>query len=303
MPNYGTIFALAAFTLLCTMETACGLSRDDGGTESTTLPNETLSSTAVSVTISFDSSTSFILESDTSGGTCEACTVGSTSGTSSSESDGPGMKCDFQVQDCADGQKCVPYMTGHTIWWDAARCVPVPERPAQVGEKCKVDPVSLDDCDIGFFCWDGVTEDMGQPSCTPLCKGTLDQPLCPDGTYCTVYPEGLAVCEAPSCDPLLQNCPDLTELCLPNPQVNDDWCVQDNSIDNQGLNEPCQSDDSCEKGFVCVLAAKAAMECVDQDVGCCQPFCEVGIGMCQGTGQQCIQYYEHIADVGVCQLY
>ena len=235
----------------------------------------------------------------TSGSTCGSCGDDLSSG--GTPSDFGTLDCDLQTQNCPAGQKCSPYANEAGSFWNDTRCVPLVEPLAHVGDPCLVEgePLSgVDNCGIGELCWDG---DGQGTFCAPLCSGPLDEPTCPDGRFCSVFSENLAICETIACDPLLQNCPQEEDVCIPNMRLDDDWCLPDESGATGKLHDPCESDNSCDKGLVCVAQNIAAEECIKEFEGCCQPFCEVGIDSCSGAGQECLPYYQ-ISDVGVCQL-
>src|SRR5690606_4445407 len=63
-------------------------------------------------------------------------------------------ECDPFMQDCPDGEKCVPYgSTGGN--WDANKCVAVTGSGA-AGDPCTYGGTSeaTDDCDDNTHCWD-----------------------------------------------------------------------------------------------------------------------------------------------------
>ena len=88
-------------------------------------------------------------------------------------------ECDPFMQDCPDGEKCVPYgSTGGN--WDANKCVPVTGGGA-AGDQCTYGGVveATDDCDAGTHCWDVMDVDGQQVGvCTEFCTGTADNPIC-----------------------------------------------------------------------------------------------------------------------------
>lgn len=245
------------------------------------------------------------------GTVCEEdeCSAGSSSASSSgSESEGPGKQdmawstCDTWVQDCPVGQKCAPYASDGAVFWNATRCVPVAENPAQIGEPCMVQDnpaTGKDNCDVGMLCWEGDQEGQGEFFCTALCGGTPEEPTCPPGAVCSTFSEWLAVCEVPACDPLLQDCPHPDDVCIPNIYLFDDWCLPDESGEGGQIHGACDVENACDKGLVCIPSHNAA-ECDQEPWGCCQPFCEVDVELCPGVGQECLPYFAN-SDAGVCQ--
>lgn len=208
--------------------------------------------------------------------------------------------CDPINQDCPTGMKCSPFATNGGSFWNSTRCLTVADMPAQIGEACTVEenPYSgIDNCDVGMFCWNG---DGDGYTCAPLCGGIPEDLQCPSGFFCSVISEVLAVCELPSCDPLLQDCVQPSDVCVPNIRLYDDWCLPDVSGDSGQINAPCEEVNACDKGLVCIPAEFAGFECDLNVWGCCQPFCQINEDECVGADQECLPYFD-ISEAGVCQ--
>ena len=202
-----------------------------------------------------------------------------------------GIECDIFTQDCAVGDKCVPYASSGN-YFDNYKCVPV-LGDQSVGEPCTyTNPAdSTDDCDATSFCWFG--------TCESFCTGTPDDPECPPGSSCLLSADfGIVVC-IDSCDPTLQDC-------------NDDFACHWNSsftcaapTQDIPAGEPCEAQQDCIAGTFCA-AASGLSSCAD--ASCCTPYCEIGDDLpCAVMPEtacvpffeedQAIPGYEH---VGVC---
>lgn len=210
--------------------------------------------------------------------------------------------CETFAQDCPEGEKCMPYVSGGGSW-DASKCVPVTGAQA-TGEPCRSTGYveATDDCDATGLCWDLMDVDGELVGvCRAFCTGTPDDPGCPDGSSCLIASDSpLALC-IPRCDPLLQNCDELYG-CY--------WVGYDFQCEltNQNLptGAPCGYINDCTPGNVC-LDAVLVPECVG--AACCTNFCnlELGPGQCDALpGTTCIPFWEQgtappeYEHVGVC---
>jgi len=254
----------------------------------------------------------------TSGPTPTSGTVMSTSSdegiVGSSESSGSGFldtgqdigqtpECDNWAQDCPPGQKCSAYANDGGGSWNALKCVPVMENPAQPGEPCfAVDSgvSGVDNCDLGAMCWDVDAE--GQGTCIALCTGTPDAPVCAPEMTCAILNDVLNLC-FDLCDPVLQDCPPHFKCA---PVSSGFLCIVEANLLNK-LHEPCFFDD-CAAGLTCV-EPNAAEECDQRQTGCCEPFCDVNAAnTCPGVGQVCAPWFEPgegvegTEHVGVCRV-
>lgn len=111
---------------------------------------------------------------------------------SSSSGVDPGpFACDLWSQDCPDDEKCAPWADDGGDQWNATRCIPVADDPAQTGDACVIEGDAhsgLDDCDVGAVCWDSPVYGL---YCLPLCVGAPDDPVCEDpSSVCSL--EGVA---------------------------------------------------------------------------------------------------------------
>lgn len=131
--------------------------------------------------------------------TDESTTSGTESDTlSPPDTDGPSIVCDLYAQDCPEDQKCMAWADDGGNVFNATHCTPVAPVGGQPGDVCLAPegPVAgLDDCDLGFVCWD-VDPATNVGVCQALCTGRPSSPVCesPD-TECTVQPgDILALC-------------------------------------------------------------------------------------------------------------
>lgn len=229
-----------------------------------------------------------------------------------SESDGPdtglipnfddglwGDECDPFAQDCAEGDKCVPFgSTGGN--WDANKCVPI-LGDDQPGEACTYggSVEATDSCDGSSYCWD-VHEVDGQlvGFCRAFCQGTADAPSCAEGTSCLIANEGSINLCIPTCDPVAPECAEgLTCAWL-----NDGYkCTYVNGSET-GLGEPCDDIGQCGPGLICLMA-DALPECAALD--CCGQWCSLSAPVCDWEGTECVAYFdedppEGYEDLGIC---
>lgn len=202
--------------------------------------------------------------------------------------------CDPWVQDCPEGQKCMPWSGDGDNAWESLKCVDVVPNPDQVGEPCMVfgSPVSGEDtCDVGQMCWDVVD---GVGTCVAMCVGSPDAPACEvPQTSCTTNGQGLLNLCLPACDPLKQDCPG-SDLCVPNPNEPANFlCVLDASGEEGQAFDPCEYANVCDPGLAC-LSPELAGECDPAAPGCCLPFCDNTLEPtdCPGQGLQCIPWFD-----------
>ena len=213
--------------------------------------------------------------------------------------------CDPFLQDCPDGEKCMPYASQGGNW-DAHKCVPILDDQG-VGDTCVYDgPIAAtDDCDGTSMCWNTVEVDgefVG--TCTPLCTGNPAEPECPDNYYCALSGEGVLTLCLQTCDPLLQECGDGEGCYWVNQQF---VCV--GPTQDTPLGEPCAFLQDCVAGLFCVAEANLPA-CAD--ASCCASFCDLGVGdaFCEDLvpGTVCVPFFEEGGapaeheDVGVCIL-
>jgi hypothetical protein len=225
-------------------------------------------------------------------------------------SDDPTGKCDGLKQlnpECPPGQKCT--IDGALT---ASHCVDIVPRPKGLYEPCTVqrDQFSgLDDCDLGMLCWD--VDKQGHGTCIGLCDWEGIECTCADPKaarwFCQDCAVGLCF---PTCDPLIQDCPD-DKLCIASMNGSNTFtCTPDASGDEGQTNDPCESINGCDEGLLCLIPAFASSACMPDAFGCCQPFCDFSKNAsCPNPDQECRQYFdpmneipEGLEDVGVCAI-
>lgn len=219
--------------------------------------------------------------------------------------DGPG-ECDPFAQDCADGERCVPWNNAGGANWNATRCSPVDDNPAQIGDACTVEGSGVsgvDTCDVGLMCWD-VDPDTNMGTCIELCGCGPGEPTCSGGgTVCTVSNGGVLPICLQTCDPLDPGavCGD-SEGCYP---VDDSFlCAPDASVDGV-VGESCSSINGCAAGMAC-LNPDSVPGCFAVS-GCCSAFCDLDEPNACGDGWVCDPWYPvgeeplscHV-DTGIC---
>lgn len=222
----------------------------------------------------------------------------------------PGGPCDPWLEDCPEGQKCMPYADDGGIVWNAYKCSALVPDPDGLGEPCSMIGPPLggeDTCEKHTMCWD-VDPDTGLGTCIGMCTGTLREPGCADpNALCIIPADGVLQICLPTCHPLLQDCA-ADELCLPNPHGFDFLCIEQAEGFSADVFETCEFLNTCAPGLVCVIPDLAA-ECDPVSVGCCLPFCDLSLpNDCPGQGQQCLPWYEQgkapagLESVGVCGI-
>jgi hypothetical protein len=213
-------------------------------------------------------------------------------------------ECDSFLQDCPDGEKCVPYASAGGNW-DANKCVAIMGNQA-TGEACISGGVveATDDCDGTGFCWHVVGIDGEMLGiCHAFCMGSPDDPQCPPGSNCAISSDGpIALC-IPTCDPLLQDCDDGFGCYW----ANDFNCIF--TAANIPVGQPCGYINDCAPGLACLIA-EVVPAC--EGSACCSAFCnlELGDAPCDATlaGTACVPFFEEgmaqpsHEHIGVCIL-
>lgn len=218
--------------------------------------------------------------------------------------------CDLWGQDCAPGEKCMPWANDGGSSWNGSRCSPVDAAPGQPGDTCMVEGSGVsgvDSCDIGSMCWNVDEENAGV--CVSLCQGSIDAPLCDNpADVCIVANDGALPLCLPQCDPLL-GCPD-GEGCYPG--ADGFVCVPDASGPDLGAyGDACEYANACDPGLFCG-ASTIVPGCTG--TGCCTDYCDLSdaepSANCGGVagGQECVSAFEEgqalpgLEDVGMCAI-
>jgi hypothetical protein len=212
--------------------------------------------------------------------------------------------CDIFAQDCAPGDKCMPWANDGGSSWNATRCSPVSDMPGQVGESCSVEGSNvsgIDTCDLGLMCWD-VDPQTLTGVCEAMCTGSPEDPQCQAGYSCAISGDGvLALCLS-DCDPIAMDCPG-NDQCAP---MNDGFACAP-AGDEAPPGEPCTLVNECVDGAVCI-SPDLTPDCAGAS-GCCSSFCDLmapdPMAGCL-PGQTCLPWYEpgnappEYAHVGAC---
>lgn len=110
---------------------------------------------------------------------------------------GDAIECSVFAQDCPAGEKCTPWANDGGEALNATRCRSIDPSPDNIGEACTVEgslSSGVDSCDLGSLCRD-VDPRTSEGACVPICAGTPEAPLCPDGLNCEISDNGLlALC-------------------------------------------------------------------------------------------------------------
>ena len=214
----------------------------------------------------------------------------------------PEGPCDPWQQDCPDGSKCVPVAENGNF--NTSRCVPIGGDQAP-GESCVYGGPSegTDDCDATGYCWNSVEVDgvlVGE--CLAFCTGTVDTPMCPEGSFCSVSAEGSVNLCLPICDPLAQDCDEGFGCYWANFEFT---CIVTGGP-GLGTGDACGYINDCSAGGLCVDASLIP-DCMG--ASCCTDWCDLGLGDagCAALpGTSCVAFFEEGAapegseDVGVC---
>ncbi len=212
---------------------------------------------------------------------------GTTGGGFVVEPDGGGgsIECDIWAQDCAEGEKCMPWANDGGNSWNSTTCSPVSANPKQEGDECQREGDAVDNCDKSMMCWD--VNEEGNGTCVAFCTGSEAAPMCNPGQTCTIANGGVLILCLPSCDPLAQDCSP-GQACYP---ITDGFvCAPDASGEEMGgQGDPCMYINACDAGLAC-LTGEFVPDCASDS--CCSAFCELpDSGDCPGDSV-CDPWYE-----------
>lgn len=214
---------------------------------------------------------------------------------------GLASECDPFLQDCPEGEKCVPYGdAGGGL--SANKCVPI-SGDGQPGDPCVSGGIveATDDCGADSVCWE-LTEVDGMlvGICTQLCEGTADDPTCPPDASCLITNNGSISFCLPNCDPLAQDCGPGRGCYWAN---NAFACLYSTEQIPEG--DPCGLINDCAPSLLCLTA-----EVLDGCDGsaCCATYCDLGTPVCSNPAYECTTFFvpdmapAGLEDVGVCIL-
>jgi hypothetical protein len=213
--------------------------------------------------------------------------------------------CDVTLQDCARGEKCVPWANDGGDTWNATRCSEIPENPAGLGESCVAEgsPVSgFDSCDLGLLCFE-VDPRTLQGTCTAFCN-EYDETSCGPDEVCVDYDYFAPFVCLPRCDPFDPGSCAANEACR---QIGEDLLCVPDVVLPQGLD--CGADEQyCAPDQACQPDAELG-NCTDPE--CCSLYCDLSAPnpdlpcfampaeLCRPFFDEPPPGYEH---VGVCGL-
>jgi len=209
-------------------------------------------------------------------------------------------QCDPFAQDCAAGEKCVPYVSGDGTTWDANRCVAV-TGDGIAGAACTTQGLAdpSDSCDADHLCWELVHVDGAlNGTCRPFCTGDAETPVCADDALCQIDNAGSVNVCVGRCDPLEQSCGDSLGCHITGGE--DFFCQPTSGGYVEG--EACVYANDCYPGLFCAAGATVP-DCTDG--GCCTPYCDLTESPTScASGTECIAFFDpspaHYIDVGVC---
>ncbi|MCR9163673.1 MAG: hypothetical protein ACE37F_16875 [Nannocystaceae bacterium] len=271
---------------------------DDGSSSSSGLPTGSESSDGSSSSSTGEGTPDVdtVCEAGKRGAVCEL----------PSEYDAAG-ECDPYAQNCAEGEKCVPWAADGGSAWNSTRCSPVPADPDLLGDPCQVEGSGVsgvDSCDVGLMCWD-VDAETNTGTCIELCGcGPVDPTCDGGGTLCTISNDGVLPMCLPTCDPL-----DPSAVCDDGdgcyPVSGNFQCAPDASGDGGLPAQSCDFINDCDPGLAC--ASPDVVPGCD-GIGCCTPFCDLDepetcpFGSCQAWFEAGDEPLECHVDTGICAL-
>jgi len=220
---------------------------------------------------------------------------------------GVSVECDVWSDDCPGGQKCMPWANDGGNSWNATRCSPIDDNPAQIGDPCSVEGSGvsgIDTCDSRSMCY-YVDSETNEGVCVGFCEGTQMAPSCDSGFICTIVNDGVLTLCRPECDPLLQDCQG-SAACLPATGAQGFTCIIDASGEAGASGDPCEFINACDPGLYCA-SAEVVPDCAGA-TGCCTAFCDIGDDECTNVETECVPYFEEgsappgYETVGACAI-
>ncbi|MBK8266291.1 MAG: hypothetical protein IPK80_33810 [Nannocystis sp.] len=237
--------------------------------------------------------------------------------TTGMKTDLPGMgnQCSLILQDCPQGQKCVPWNESGGIFPDGVRCVDEPSNADLIGEECMVTGgfgSGIDTCVKGALCFD--LDNDAQGSCIEFCGGTPEKPTCGEpNEKCTVFFDPPVHLCFVKCDPLIQDCPIGQGCYMDEGMIGSEGFVCMPTVlspnEDGDYRDLCYNQAGCAPGFACIYPENVP-GCPYEY--CCSPWCNLADNpeIC-GTldaKMECIPWYPDgmatpgYEDVGICGL-
>jgi hypothetical protein len=267
-----------------TTSTSVGGTLDEGGSEATsfgsTMPGDGTGTSAAdtggTAAGSDDEGPTFVLRPDTP----------------------PMSECDPKLQDCPEGEKCTAWANDGGSSWNANKCVEVTGTGVD-GDPCTVEGSGvsgIDDCAKGYMCWD-VDPQTAMGVCVAFCD---PNDVCPPGTICAIQNDGVLPLCSVSCDPIVQDCPEGQGCYAKDGDNGELICIPDAS-GTAGLDgDPCEFDNVCDPGLVCIGGSAGCMT-----MWCCTPWCDLTEpNTCPGAGEECVAHFDDpppgTENVGIC---
>lgn len=297
-----TAWALAASLGLAAGMTGCGPAVDAGnsmdGSTGSTGGRGTTDSPPVTSGPAVTTATTASTTSSDDGGTSSTSTtfLGSSGGSEESTGAGQfitdpdggggvyGLECSVWDQDCARGDKCVPWANDGSDVWNATVCRPIDPQGRAPGEPCSMEDNAVsgfDDCDANSYCFDVDAETL-EGTCVAFCGGHELEPTCADsGQTCVIENEGVVTVCLDSCDPLGVAC-DGDRSCVAV-RTETFVCVRPG---DSALSEACTQFTDCALGSSCdpseVETPTCTSPCNPLEGGCepgstCQPWGDAGL--------------------------
>jgi len=200
-------------------------------------------------------------------------------------------ECDPGLQDCPNpDEKCTAYATEPgSCCVDATKCVPIIGDKSW-GESCERFEEN-DDCAKGFFCLTATSGGTGEGVCLEFCVPNAPNQCQSDGSTCQSFHDGILPLCAESCDPVLQDCPNVMGCYA---AFDDFICV---NLDQAGAGDDgdeCHAIQSCVPGLVCVSPDAYGPGCTGE--ACCTAFCDVNDGgagnpACVNPAHECVPWW------------
>lgn len=252
------------------------------------------------------------LPSTTSGLATETADDTASSGTDTTgPQPGEGETCNYVLQDCAAGLKCVRLDIHGTGEKHETVCVAVVDDPLPVGEVCAVDPrTGQDDCSIDTFCAPFFPP-SGTGVCTHFCAPIPGALACDAPDEACILAADLEYGCFPVCDPLTSVCP-TGHACSPHHAAGF-VCVPTNPTNMGTTGDPCYAPTEgcprggscyqCENGTTCTHWLDYGPGCdPDNVVDCCTEYCDTSGGTCSNPLHECVPSFAPGSNVGLCGI-
>lgn len=217
---------------------------------------------------------------------------------------GSSSECNPYIQDCKEGEKCVPVAPRGSF--SGLKCVPVIGE-VEIGGVCTSPTAGVDgvdDCSRGSVCWYVDADKHGV--CIAQCTGQPGNGACASGFVCVESESYVVTICLFGCSPLVQDCFSEDDVCVPAGEGFE--CMSDASGDQGQANDPCAGPNSCDEGLACLSPLSASNACDPNAEGCCQPFCQFPDANCPNPDQGCISWFDPVsnvpgyADLGICAV-